>query len=82
MPRFIFGFLAMSLIASAGLLSDSLLDIINIIGKFILVVAMAGIGMRIQLRTLFQSGLRALVFGALVSVIQIIIVIIAISIIA
>ncbi|MEO0599517.1 MAG: putative sulfate exporter family transporter, partial [Chloroflexota bacterium] len=47
-------------------------------GKFLLVVAMAGIGMRIQLQTLFKSGAGALLFGALISTLQIIMTLIVI----
>ncbi|MEM9950122.1 MAG: putative sulfate exporter family transporter [Chloroflexota bacterium] len=77
-PRFIFGFFVMSIIASIGILPDMVLDIVKTSGKYLLVIAMAGIGMRIQLRTLFQSGFRALLFGGLVSILQIAIVLIVI----
>ncbi len=81
-PRFIFGFFAMSLIASLNFLPVEVLDMIKLSGKYLLVIAMAGIGMRIQLKTLFRSGLNALLFGGLVSLIQIILVLIAILLIA
>lgn len=70
-PRFIIGFFIMSILASLGLFSARMLDSIALIGKFLLVVAMAGIGMRIQLRTLFRSGLGALLFGGTVWLLQI-----------
>lgn len=70
-PRFIIGFFVLSLIASANILSPEILTLIKTAGKYLLVLAMAGVGMRIQLRTLFRSGLGAFLFGSLVSVIQI-----------
>lgn len=77
-PRFILGFFAMSIIASLNLLPANILQIIITSGKYLLVVAMAGIGMRIQLKTLFRSGFNALLFGGLISIIQIIITLIVI----
>jgi len=70
------------LIASANILPPDILSIIKTSGKFLLVVAMAGIGMRIQLRTLFHSGVRSLLFGGLISLMQIIITLIVIMLIA
>lgn len=77
-PRFILGFFLMSIIASLNLLPAMILQTIITIGKYLLVVAMAGIGMRIQLSNLFRSGLNALLFGGLISVLQIIITLIVI----
>jgi len=81
-PRFILGFLFMSIIASTGFIPVEMLDVVNSIGKFLLVIAMAGIGMRIQLRTLFRSGLSAFLFGGAVSLMQIAITVIVILLIA
>ncbi len=69
-PRFIFGFFLLSVIASIGVLPPALIEWIKEVGRFLLVVAMVGIGMRIQLRTLFRSGARALLFGAIIATIQ------------
>lgn len=70
-PRFIIGFFIMSVIASLHLLPPAVIAVVATVGKYLLVLAMAGIGMRIRLRTLFRSGLPALLFGLGVSVIQI-----------
>lgn len=77
-PRFILGFFVMSIIASLNILPANILLIITTLGKYLLVVAMAGIGMRIHLKTLFRSGFGALLFGGLISLIQIIITLIVI----
>lgn len=69
-PRFIFGFFALSAVASIGILPPDVITWLKEAGKFLLIVAMAGIGMRIQLRNLFGSGVRALLFGAAVATIQ------------
>ncbi len=77
-PRFILGFFLMSIFASLNLLPASVVSLITTAGKFLLVVAMAGIGMRIQLRTLFRSGLWALLFGAAVWLVQIMVLLVVI----
>ncbi len=78
-PRFIIGFFIMSVIASLNILPPDVLAFLKTGGKFLLVIAMAGIGMRIQLRALFQSGVRSLMFGGMVSATQIVVTIIMIT---
>jgi uncharacterized integral membrane protein (TIGR00698 family) len=64
-PLFIIGFFVLSVFASLNIAPDLVPHIKNA-GRFLLVVAMAGIGMRIQLQTLFRSGPGALLFGAII----------------
>lgn len=70
-PLFIVGFFTLSLIASSGLIPQNIITTVATAGKFLLVVAMAAIGLHIQLRTLFRSGPRAFLFGLAVSIAQI-----------
>ncbi|MEL6405090.1 MAG: putative sulfate exporter family transporter [Chloroflexota bacterium] len=77
-PRFIIGFFVISILASLNVFPPDVLAWLKTAGKFLLVVAMAGIGMRIQLQTLFKSGAGALLFGALISTLQIIMTLIVI----
>lgn len=70
-PFFIWGFFAFSLIASFELLPANLLQIIKTAGKWLLIWAMAAIGMRIKFKTLLQFGPQAVVFGTLISLAQI-----------
>lgn len=70
-PRFILGFFAMSLLASLSVFSPDVLAFLKSAGKFLLIIAMAGIGMRIQLQSLFQSGIRSLMYGGMIWLIQI-----------
>lgn len=81
-PRFIVGFFVMSVLASFQILPASVLSAIATVGKFALVLAMVGIGMRIQFRTLFRSGLSALLFGALVWLVQMVAVLVVIALLA
>lgn len=78
-PRFIVGFFIMSVLASLGVFSQETLAMIVTAGKYLLVLAMAGIGMRIHLRTLFSTGLQAMVFGSLVWAIQIVVTLVVIA---
>lgn len=70
-PLFIIGFFVISILVSTGLLGGALIANIKSVGKLLLVVAMAGIGLRIRLNILLTQGPKALVFGALVMVAQI-----------
>jgi uncharacterized integral membrane protein (TIGR00698 family) len=77
-PYFIVGFFALSIFSSLNLVPD-LIPIIKTIGKFLLVVAMAGIGMRIHLQTLYRAGPSALGFGALIWGSQIVVILLIIT---
>jgi uncharacterized integral membrane protein (TIGR00698 family) len=78
-PLFILGFFALSLLGSFGVLPTVAIAAISLVGKLLLIVAMAGIGLRIHFRALVQSAPRALMFGALVSVLQIIVLIVTVN---
>ena len=73
-PRFIIGFFILSVLASLSILPADWIAPIRLAGKLLLIVAMAGIGMRIQIRTLFRSGPAALLYGALIWLAQIVVV--------
>lgn len=70
-PRFIIGFFIMSVLASLNVFPPDILSSIKTVGKLLLIVSMAGIGMRIQLKTLFQSGVRSLAYGGTIWMMQI-----------
>lgn len=80
-PLFVVGFLFMSTLASFQLLPSNQVDVIATAGKYLLVIAMAGIGMKIQFRSLYQAGIRAFATGLLVSVTQILVLVLLIFII-
>lgn len=75
-PLFIVGFFVFSLLASLNVLPSLAVNWIATIGDFLLVLAMVGIGMRIQFQALFRSGPKALLFGLVVSVTQIAVVVV------
>lgn len=74
-PNFIIGFFVLSIIASLGLLPEPLLEVIRVVGKYLLIFAMVGIGLRINLGKLLRTGSQALVFGIAVWAVQIAVVI-------
>jgi uncharacterized integral membrane protein (TIGR00698 family) len=78
-PLFVIGFLVMSGLASFQWLPAGWIDTIKVAGKYLLVLAMAGIGMKIQFRSLYQAGFHALATGTLVSVAQIMTLVLLIS---
>lgn len=72
-PWFIVGFAVLSVISSIGLFSNEMIDFIKVGGKYLLVIAMAGVGMRIHFLTLYRAGPKAFLFGAMVSSSQLIV---------
>lgn len=71
-PLFIVGFILFSLIPTFGLLSDENIKLISVISKHALIVAMAGVGLKITFANIIRDGKGALQMGSLVFVLQII----------
>ena len=69
-PPFIIGFVLVSLISSWQLLPASVVDWANTLGKWLLLLAMAGIGLRLQLESLLKQGPKTLLFGLVVASLQ------------
>ncbi len=70
-PLFIIGFFISALIASSGFLPEVASKGIIGTGKALLLIAMAGIGMRIKFSALLKQGPKALLAGTLISIFQI-----------
>ncbi|MEI6874397.1 MAG: putative sulfate exporter family transporter [Spirochaetota bacterium] len=62
-PWFVVGFLASSLARTLGLIPDSLSDSLAVGGKFLIVVAMAAIGLNTDLVKLLRNGRKPIVLG-------------------
>lgn len=71
-PIFIIGFILFSLIPTFGLLSENHIKIVSKISKLSLIVAMAGIGLRITFSSIVKNGKSALLIGSIIFIIQII----------
>jgi uncharacterized integral membrane protein (TIGR00698 family) len=69
-PLFILAFFAFSLLRTIGLLPENLADALAWAGKHLLIVAMAGIGLRIRFAALRREGPRVLLLGTAVALLQ------------
>ncbi|GBF12239.1 YeiH family protein [Tepidibacillus sp. HK-1] len=68
-PWFIFGFLAMALVNTFGLLPKSALSELTFIGKFLIIMAMAAIGLGVDIEKIKSAGLKPMMLGLIASVI-------------
>jgi len=71
-PLFIIGFFILSLVATFGLLPDAQLEFLGTIGEYALIIAMAGIGLKITFSSILRSGRSALLMGSMIFLIQIV----------
>ncbi len=71
-PIFIIGFILFSFIPTFRLLPTENIIIISEISKYALLIAMAGIGLRITFVSILRDGRSALLIGSMVFIIQII----------
>jgi uncharacterized integral membrane protein (TIGR00698 family) len=71
LPGYLFGFLLLAIANSMGWLPAELSSVLGTAAKIALAVAMAGIGLQLQLRVLLRQGPRALAAGVLVWAVQI-----------
>lgn len=70
-PPFIIGFFILSIVGSINLIPADLLSWLKGLSKEALIVAMAGIGLKIRLSSLLKQGPRALLVGSFVFGVQI-----------
>ncbi len=71
-PFFVIGFILMSLIPSFNLLPENLIHIVGKTSHFFLVIAMVGIGLKVNFSSILKNGSKALLVGSLVFIFQII----------
>lgn len=64
-PKFILGFVAISVLATAGFFSKSQLGSLSNLSKWAFLPAFAGVGLRTQLRDLLDQGWRPILTGIL-----------------
>jgi uncharacterized integral membrane protein (TIGR00698 family) len=70
-PLFIVGFVLLSLVPTFDLLSEEYIKVISKASHYALMVAMAGIGLRITFSSILKDGKTALLIGSAVFLIQI-----------
>lgn len=78
-PPFILGFLVFSLLGSLNLIPLGLANFLKDISKLLLIIAMAGIGLNIELSSLTKQGPTALLGGILIFIGQLSLITILIS---
>jgi uncharacterized integral membrane protein (TIGR00698 family) len=64
-PKFILGFVAISVLATAGFFSASQLNSLSNLSKWAFLPAFAGVGLRTRLRDLINQGWRPILVGVL-----------------
>ena len=72
-PWFILGFLAMSALASLGLIPSSVATSLKTISKFLMVAALAAIGLNTDFKALCKSGARPMIHGFIVSLLVVLV---------
>jgi len=71
-PLFIFGFIFFSILASINILPIWLSEAIRHISHYALIVAMAGVGLKITFKSIKENGKTALLIGSIIFAVQII----------
>ena len=66
-PWFILGFLAMSALTSLGLIPTAVAAVLKSVSKFLMVAALAAIGLNTDFRALCRSGAKPMLHGFIVS---------------
>lgn len=79
-PTFIIGFLFFSILATSGILSQDLKNIISWLSDFILLIAMSAIGIKISLKAIKQNGWEAFKLAGYIFKFQIILSVLLIAI--
>lgn len=72
-PWFILGFLAMSLLTSFGLLPAELVSSLKSISKFLMIAALAAIGLNTDFKSLCRSGAKPMLHGFIVSLLVVLV---------
>ena len=73
MPFYLWAFVAITVFTSFVDLPANFLAAMDIAGKVSLTIAMVAIGLSVSFKQLYKSGKRVLVFGALIFVLQLLI---------
>ncbi len=71
-PLFIIGFIVFSIISTFQILPENIVHYISILSEFTLIIAMAGIGLKISFKSIKNNGKNALILATIIAMIQII----------
>jgi uncharacterized integral membrane protein (TIGR00698 family) len=70
-PLFILGFVLFTLVPTFGLLPEYMIKIISTTSHYLLITAMAAIGLNITFKTILKNGRMALGIGSIIFIVQI-----------
>jgi len=74
LPWYLWGFIGITILTSFIPIPQAITEIMETIGKIILTIAMAAIGLKVSFKNLYHSGKKGVGFGLMVFVIQILLV--------
>ena len=74
LPPYLWAFIGITVFVSLVSLPEGLLSVLKTSGNILLIVSMAAIGLKVSLRQLIDSGQKAMKFGLLIFVLQIVII--------
>ena len=72
-PWFIVGFLAMATVNSIGIIPDAVSDIAKTISKFLMVTALAAIGLGTSFKDFKKSGINPMIHGFIISALVVVV---------
>jgi uncharacterized integral membrane protein (TIGR00698 family) len=74
LPWYLWSFIGITIVSSFVSFPPVFLDLMETLGKIILTIAMAAIGLKVSFAQLFQSGRKGLLFGLVIFAIQVLLV--------
>ncbi len=72
-PWFILGFLAMSVLKSVGFIPDALSDLLKDVSKFLMVAALAAIGLGTSFKEMRKAGAKPMLHGFIISALVVVV---------
>jgi uncharacterized integral membrane protein (TIGR00698 family) len=70
LPWYLWSFIGITILGSIFSFSKEIVDIMELIGKIVLTIAMAAIGLKISFKSLLQSGKKGILFGLVMFILQ------------
>ncbi|MGK7912360.1 MAG: YeiH family protein [Synechococcus sp.] len=70
-PLFIFGFIFFSLLSTFNIISQTYIEFLSVVGNILLLVAMSGIALKINIFSILKNGRKVLMLGCFTFIVQI-----------
>jgi uncharacterized integral membrane protein (TIGR00698 family) len=75
LPWYLWGFIGITILTSFINIPDAILTVMELLGKVVLTIAMAAIGLKVSFKNLYNSGRRGIVFGTIVFAVQVMLIV-------